>query len=132
MPQHSLQDRIKRAKRRGITPSLKDAELGRPVRSKHAAKKSSHKAGTAKIPDRHVSRRSPPGEGVSGRKRVVDERAAYRAENAASGGGRGRRYHVSEPHQRRTTTVRGRKKAPSAMGVKHKGGPRKRSRLHGG
>lgn len=33
---------------------------------------------------------------------------------------------------RRRTSLNGRKKAPSEMNVKHRGGPRKRSRIHGG
>jgi hypothetical protein len=33
---------------------------------------------------------------------------------------------------RAPTSISGRKKAPSEMGVKHKGGPHKKSRLHGG
>ena len=37
-------------------------------------------------------------------------------------------YERPEP----PTTVNGRKKAPSQMRVKRKGGPFKRSRLHGG
>ncbi|MBU8896828.1 hypothetical protein KRR26_14510 [Corallococcus sp. M34] len=39
--------------------------------------------------------------------------------------------HKPKSHRRRTS-LQGRKKAPSEMAVKHRGGPRRRSRLHGG
>lgn len=40
--------------------------------------------------------------------------------------------HEPKSNRRRTTTLKGRKKAPSEMNVKHKGGPKKRLPLHGG
>lgn len=40
--------------------------------------------------------------------------------------------HEPKSNRRRTTTLKGRKKAPSEMNVKHTGGPKKRLPLHGG
>jgi hypothetical protein len=40
--------------------------------------------------------------------------------------------HEPKSNRRRMTTLKGRKKAPSEMNVKHKGGPKKRLPLHGG
>lgn len=40
--------------------------------------------------------------------------------------------HEPKSNRRRVTTLKGRKKAPSEMNVKHKGGPKKRLPLHGG
>ncbi|WP_240359287.1 hypothetical protein [Pyxidicoccus trucidator] len=40
--------------------------------------------------------------------------------------------HEPKSHRRRATMLKGRKKAPSEMNVKHSGGPKKRLPLHGG
>ncbi|WP_240358800.1 hypothetical protein [Myxococcus vastator] len=40
--------------------------------------------------------------------------------------------HEPKSHRRRATTLKGRKKTPSEMNVKHLGGPKKRLPLHGG
>lgn len=40
--------------------------------------------------------------------------------------------HEPKSNTRRRTSLNGRKKAPSEMAIKHRGGPRKRARLHGG
>lgn len=71
MPQPSLQRRVKQAKRRGVAPAIKATDLGEAAgRSAHAEKKQQGVVGFAQIADRNVSRRSPPGHSVSGRKRL--------------------------------------------------------------
>jgi hypothetical protein len=133
MPQKSLRQRVKQAKGRGVVATLKDTDLGKRVAgSAHAAKKSRHKAGLLPVKDRKLGLPAAPGEGSAGQRRIPDVRAAYRAENAASGGGRGRSIKPSEPHPRPKAKVKGRKKSPSRMNVKQAGGPKNRSRLHGG
>lgn len=132
MPRHSLKAETRIAKRRGTRPTFKESDFGKATASTaHAAKKSRFNAGMAKVGERATSPRSAPGEGGSRRRAIADRRAAYRAENAASGGGRGRK-EGHEEHARAKSTVQGRKKPPSQMKVKRKGGPRERSPLRGG
>lgn len=132
MPQKSLPERLRRAKRGGAAPGLKESELGaeRHAVSAHGAKKSRHLARYATPPDRHLGVKKPPGAGAW-RGRKLDLREAYRAENAASGGGRPRRIHHEE-HPRPVAKVQGRKKPPSRMNLKARGGPSKRLPLHEG
>jgi hypothetical protein len=133
MPQHSIQQRTKKAKREGTLLMAKGTDLGGPVQgSAHAAKKSSHVVGPRALEERSLGLKAPPSARSTEHRSSDEARAAYRAENAASGGGRGRPFKASEPHPRPKTRVQGRKKAPSRMNIKQKGGPKKVSRLRGG
>jgi hypothetical protein len=69
MPQKSLQRRVKRAKREGTRPVLRETDLG-TVKSGHAAKKSRSIVAAADLVERHVSRRKAPGEGKAARRQV--------------------------------------------------------------
>jgi hypothetical protein len=132
MPIAKIAYRAKKAKAKGTPVAVFEAEVGRPDRgSNHSLKKSRHVAGPATSRDRTVSPRRPPGEGRNRRRAIKDLREAWRAENAASGGGRGRSVKRSEPHARPVSRVQGRKKAPSRMNIKSKGGPRSRLPIHG-
>jgi hypothetical protein len=166
MPEKTRETRVKRAKAKGTTVTLKASDTGETGGlSSHAAKKSRGVTGRAKVADRSVSRRRPPGEGKtaqslklplpetgssdSRRRTLPDEAAAtyrkggrrktlatepvaaYRREE------RPKRPRNEAPERRKTQSkrgspVQGRKKPPSEMGLTHAGGPRKRSRLHGG
>jgi hypothetical protein len=100
--------------------------MGRSRGSAHAAKKSRQVVGFSHQVDRGVSQKAAPGEGHSRKRGIADRREAFRAENAASGGGRAHRvYH--EPHARPVAKVQGRKKAPSRMNIKDPGGPKNKS-----
>lgn len=62
-----------------------------------------------------------------------DEAAALRRTKALERVTLGPASEIHEPKShRRKTSLQGRKKAPSQMGVKDVGGPARRSRLHGG
>lgn len=65
MPEKTKQQRVKRAKAKGTTVTLKATDTGDiPAgKSAHALKKSGGIAGRARVADRSVSRRRPPGEG---------------------------------------------------------------------
>jgi hypothetical protein len=118
MPQKPLRQRLQKAKREGVAPSLKDVDIGRiPASSSHALKKSRHVAGFGEVEERNVRPKAPPGEGRGRRKTVSRPQAAA---HRASG--------KTQPVSR----VQGRKKEPSRMNIKAKGGPLRRSRLHGG
>lgn len=85
---------------------------------------------------RRVDARSaqPSVQASKGRKTLPrDEAAALRRQKVLERVtlGPAAEEHAPKSH-RRTTSLKGRKKAPSEMGVKHKGGPRKRLRIHGG
>lgn len=76
-----------------------------------------------------------PGVGATRGKKTLprDEAAAMRREKSMASMQLGPAAEMTEYKRGRTeSTVQGRKKAPSEMNVKKKGGPRKRSRLHGG
>ena len=76
-----------------------------------------------------------PSTGATKGKRTLprDESALQRREKSLSEMKLGPAAKETEYKRgRMETTLRGRKKAPSEMNVKHKGGPRKRARLHGG
>ncbi len=152
MPEKSSIQRAKSAKAKGNTRVVKRSELG-GVRGKsaHALKKSRGVVGAVQFEDRTVSPRRSTGEGrttrseklpkpeggsaTSRRKTLpVEAAAAYRkdAPKRSSGvakSGAGARQKTKEM---KTSPVQGRKKAPSRMNVKSKGGPRKRMPLHGG
>ncbi len=75
------------------------------------------------------------GTGATNGKKTLprDEAAALKREKSVAKMQLGPAAKESEYRRGRTeATVRGRKKAPSQMNVKRKGGPRTRSRLHGG
>lgn len=131
MPQKSVQWRRKVAKRQGVPVTLKRAERSGKSPSAHAAKKSSYVSAISLEQERRVGVRSPPGFGSTARPAIPDRRAAERAGNAASGGGRPTKIYFDE-HPRPTAKVSGRKKPPSRMNIKARGGPHKVSRLHGG
>ena len=76
MPTRSLQQRAKKAKREGTTPAIRDADLGRPARSNHAAKKSRGIRARAQVADRNVSRKKAPGEGKASRRQADFPRPA--------------------------------------------------------
>ena len=70
MPSKSLQQRAKKAKRQGTAPAIRDTDLGRAVKSGHAAKKSRSIVAQADLAERHVSRKKAPGEGKSARRQA--------------------------------------------------------------
>jgi|SRR5439155_25881262 len=119
MPRKSIEQRAKRAKKQGIAFAVMEADRGGARGSAHAEKKGAHLVGYSSFVDRSVRRKAVPGEGGIGRKAIRDLRAAYRAENAASGGGRPRRVSHEE-HLRPVAKVNGRKKAPSQMNLKRR------------
>ncbi|HZH17055.1 MAG TPA: hypothetical protein VE057_22055 [Archangium sp.] len=65
------------------------------------------------------------------RKTVPSEAAAYRREERPKVP-RNEAKQRQETRAKRGSPVQGRKKAPSEMEITHAGGPRKRTRLHGG
>ncbi len=80
-------------------------------------------------------RATQPSQGTTkGRKTLPrDEAAMLRREKDLKRVTLGPAAELHEPKShRRRTPVQGRKKAPSQMGVKSKGGPRKRMPIHGG
>lgn len=85
---------------------------------------------------RQVDARSaqPSQQASKGRKTLPrDEAALLRREKALDRATLGPAAEIHEPKShRRKTSLQGRKKAPSEMRVKHKGGPAKRLPLHGG
>lgn len=149
MPEKSAIQRAKRAKAKGTTEVLKDSDVGRVGRrSAHAAKKSHGIAGVRAFEDRSVSPRRPKGEGrtarseklplegggsSSSRKKTLPAAAAaaHRKDEPkrSAGPSAGERHKTK---LRRTTPLKGRKKAPGEMGIKHAGGPKKRMPIHGG
>jgi hypothetical protein len=76
MPTKSLRQRAKKAKREGVTPAIRDTELGAPPKSRHAAKKSRSIRARATLEGRNVSRKSAPGEGRAARKQADFPRPA--------------------------------------------------------
>src|SRR5437588_12105363 len=76
MPIKSLQQRAKKAKREGVTPAIRDTDVGRHTKSRHAAKKSRSIVARADIAERHVSRKKAPGEGKAARRQADFPRPA--------------------------------------------------------
>ncbi|WP_426755714.1 hypothetical protein [Myxococcus sp. Y35] len=77
----------------------------------------------------------PSVQASKGRKTLPrDDAAALRRKKTLERATLGPAAEIHEPksHRRRATTLKGRKKAPSEMGVKHVGGPKKRLPIHGG
>ncbi|ADO68461.1 hypothetical protein [Stigmatella aurantiaca] len=80
-------------------------------------------------------RSAQPSQQASKGKKTLprDEAALLRREKALQRVTLGPASEIHEPKShRRRTSVQGRKKAPSQMGVKGSGGPARRSLLHGG
>ena len=97
MPQKSRVRREKRAKAEGSTAELMESDLGRPTApTRHAAKKSRHKASMEAMPDRKVSPKQPPGQG----RRTVPAREA----------GAAAAYRRSEPGRGHVPGTAGRRK----------------------
>lgn len=143
MPEKSSNQRVKAAKRRGtplVTRRVEDEGL-----SAHARKKSRHN-GRVEVPeDRHMKRKTAAGLGEKaatlsvrapgkGKLRAgpkeLDFVDAFQARQERIAGKLTR--SVVRPAAKRLTTVKGRKKAPSEMGIRRTGGPKNRSGLHGG
>ena len=76
MPTKSLRERVKKAKREGVPPAIRDTDLGRAAKSGHAAKKSRSIWARAELTERHVSRRKAPGEGKVSRRQADYPRPA--------------------------------------------------------
>ena len=131
MPQKTLKERAKLAKRRGDLVPIKMSDVADTGGlSNHAAKKHRGMVGMAKSAERSVDAKRPPGRGK--RKTVPAEGvAAYsRKQRTAKTAGDDVGVGLAKGANRNRTS--GRKKAPSQMNIKRKGGPMKRSRLHGG
>ncbi|HZN94419.1 MAG TPA: hypothetical protein VFB81_17015 [Myxococcales bacterium] len=147
MPEKTLGDRVRRAKREGKAVTIKESDLGRGPVGSHAVKKGRHVLAYVRTADRNARRKRPPGEGrasepapsprakgVPARRRAAGftgltplvERPGRPADSVPGSGVRKSRYG------RMGGIVQGRKKSPSRMGVKQKGGPRAKSRLRGG
>ncbi len=83
--------------------------------------------------DAHAAQ--PSVQASKGRKTLPrDDAAALRRQKTLERVTLGPAAELHEPksNRRRMTTLKGRKKAPSEMNVKHKGGPKKRLPIHGG
>lgn len=144
MPQKNPQERGQKAKARGIAMTQKKTDLGLDTggKSNHANKKSQGILRRKGFSERNVSVRSPPGEGRAARpgaaapvmdesenrrKRIVPEGAAKRYRKDGT-----KKARSLDRGSMPVATTDGRGKKPSRMNVKGKGGPFKRSRLHGG
>jgi len=132
MPQKTLKERAKQAKRRGEPVPIKLSDVrDTGAMSTHAAKKAGRKGervAFAEVADRNVSPKAPPGRGKT---RRAPAAAAY-ARKPRSAKTAGDDVGAGLSKGRNTRRTQGRKKAPSQMNIKRKGGPMKRSRLHGG
>jgi hypothetical protein len=132
MPQKTLKDRAKLAKRRGDLVPIKMSDVGDTgTLSNHAAKKHRGMVGLVKTAERSVDAKRPPGRGKRTKAIPAGDVAAYRRK-ARTAKTAGEDVGAGLAKGRNTNRVQGRKKAPSQMNVKRKGGPMKRSRLHGG
>jgi hypothetical protein len=76
MPIKSLKQRAKKAKREGVPVAVRDTDLRRASKSKHAAKKSRGIRARAGLDQRKVSRKGAPGEGKASRRQVEFPRPA--------------------------------------------------------
>jgi hypothetical protein len=76
MPIKSLQQRAKKAKKEGVPPAIRDTDLGRAAKSRHAAKKSRSIRARAGLDARNVSRKKAPGEGKAARRQADYPRPA--------------------------------------------------------
>lgn len=130
MPQKTPQERAKRSKAKGLPMSVKATDV-RDTRGKsnHANKKSKGIVRERAFYERSVSARGAPGEG-----RHTSPDPGLHPDGAASRfrkDGR-RKTPARDGNLLPRATVNGRKKRPSRMNVKSKGGPRKRMPIHGG
>ena len=76
MPIKSLRERAKKAKREGVPVAVRDTDLGRAAKSKHAAKKSRGIRARAGLDERKVSLKRAPGEGKVSRRQADYPRPA--------------------------------------------------------
>lgn len=134
MPEKSLQERTRLTKRGGKARMAKASDFGVGPVSAHAAKKSRYVVGELNPQDRTSSRERPPGKGRIRKSIVAQETAAYRrwSQSKPEQGTRAEPTLNKSGSGRSRGSVNGRKKAPSQMKVRRKGGPMKKSRLHGG
>jgi hypothetical protein len=117
MPQKSLEERAKRAKRAGVPFAIKQDDAGgNPAKSRHAVKKSRGIAGLEFPPDRRVGMKAAPGRGRN-RSLAPAQSAAPRRSPAKRD-----RSSGAEVEARHVSPVRGRKKPPSEMHIRHPGG----------
>lgn len=144
MPQKTPQERARHAKAAGKAMTEKKNDvMDTRGKSNHANKKSHGILRRKGFSERNVSVRSPPGEGKSRRLTadvmpVADESENVRKQLVPAGASR--RFRKDGTRKMRSNdrgplpvaTTDGRKKKPSQMTVKRKGGPFKRTRLHGG
>ena len=122
MPQKSLNQRLRKAKREGVPTALKASDVGRvpPRASKHALKKSGHVVGDARFEDRRVSpKRAPSAQGL---KTAPDLRTTYASERRSRVGLLRVDSESVGTKRHPVATVRGRKKEPSRMHLKSRGG----------
>ena len=135
MPEKSLQERTRLTKRGGHARMAKASDFGAGPVSTHAAKKSRYVVGALNPQDRTSSREREPGKGRVRRSIARQEAATahprWPQEKPAQGTRAEATLHKSGSGRTRGS-VNGRKKAPSQMKIRRKGGPMKRSRLHGG
>lgn len=134
MPEKSLQERTRLTKRGGKARMAKASDFGVGPVSSHAAKKSRYVVGELNPQDRNSSRERAPGTGRGRKSIVATEAAAYRrwSKDKPAQGTRAEATLNKSGSGRSRGTVNGRKKAPSQMKIRRKGGPMKKSRLHGG
>ena len=131
MPQKTLNERAKLAKRRGDKVPIKLSDVADTgALSTHAAKKHRGMVGLVKTAERSVDAKRPPGRGKRKTMPVEGAAAYVRKARSAKTAGEDIGVGLAKGANRRRTN--GRKKAPSQMNIKRKGGPMKRSRLHGG
>ncbi len=118
MPQKPLSERIKRAKREGVPFAVKESDaVAGGGRGGHSAKKSRGVVRFELPPGRRVKMKPQPGRGRA---------SSNDAPTAASDGGKKRAQSEGASQglegARHVATVRGRKKPPSEMHIRHPGG----------
>jgi hypothetical protein len=113
MPQKPLRERIKRAKREGIPFSIKANDL-EPAsgKSRHALKKSRGVVAVELPPDRRVGMKAAPGRGRNRAGAEVEPPRGLKGQVD-------RGVEIQTPHE---IPVRGRKKPPSEVHIRHPGG----------
>jgi hypothetical protein len=117
MPEKPLAERIKRAKREGVAVAIKKDDLG-PVteKSPHSIKKSRGIVDFEPPPDRRGGLKAAPGRG---RNRAAQALGSEGPTKRRRGDNSERELDVTARH---VSTVRGRKKSPSEMHIRHPGG----------
>jgi hypothetical protein len=113
MPQKPLTERIKRAKREGVPFAVKENEQERTEkRSGHSVKKSRGVVAFQPPPDRRVRMKAPPGYGRNAKSQTGEQEV--KADSSSQPAWESKTRHVA--------LVRGRKKLPSEMHIRHRGG----------